>query len=290
MNHNVTTNKPYKNASDFRRALEQRLQNIASLDGIDLQRLRRQVALERLLARIFQKEDTTLILKGGYALEIRLENARATKDLDFMLSSSEGLTTDNLESSIYKILLKKSQIDLGDHFEFLVRRSTLELEGPPLGGARYSVEARMDRRPFVRFNVDVAAGDPIVAPIEWKTGQDWLTFAGLDPANIALISRVQHFAEKYHAYTRPRGERDNSRMKDLVDLVILIELEGIDVNKTIHAINEVFSLYNTHPIPDKVPMPPEKWKEGFSIFAANVSFKKTLDEAYQILCEFLGSH
>ena len=46
--------KKYKSATDFRNSLEQRLKTIAKETGQDLQRIRRKVAFDRLLARIFQ--------------------------------------------------------------------------------------------------------------------------------------------------------------------------------------------------------------------------------------------
>ena len=46
--------KRYATAAAFRRALEDRLQDIAGKESVDLQRLRRQVAFDRLLARLFQ--------------------------------------------------------------------------------------------------------------------------------------------------------------------------------------------------------------------------------------------
>ena len=46
--------KRYATATAFRRALEDRLQDISRKEGVDLQRLRRQVAFDRLLARLFQ--------------------------------------------------------------------------------------------------------------------------------------------------------------------------------------------------------------------------------------------
>ena len=45
--------KKYATAAAFRRALEDRLQDIAGKESVDLQRLRRQVAFDRLLARLF---------------------------------------------------------------------------------------------------------------------------------------------------------------------------------------------------------------------------------------------
>ena len=74
---------PYSAPQDFRNALEARLRNSAHSRGTDLQRLRRRVAFERLLARLFTQEDPPWILKGGYALELRLgDQARSTLDLD----------------------------------------------------------------------------------------------------------------------------------------------------------------------------------------------------------------
>ena len=57
----------YSTAKAFRVALEARLKQIANNEHIDLQRLRRLVAFDRLLARIFQSQEKRWILKGGYA-------------------------------------------------------------------------------------------------------------------------------------------------------------------------------------------------------------------------------
>ncbi|MFQ5340904.1 MAG: hypothetical protein ACE5F6_05095 [Anaerolineae bacterium] len=70
---------PYDTPYAFRAALEARLRNIAQEHGTDLQRLRRRVAFDRLLARLFAQEDPPWLLKGGFALEMRLKDrARST--------------------------------------------------------------------------------------------------------------------------------------------------------------------------------------------------------------------
>src|SRR5258708_3758943 len=74
----MTTN--FKSATDFRKSLEARLKNLATSDN--LQRLRRKVAFDRLLARLFTSEKQQFFLKGGYAMELRIKTARATKDID----------------------------------------------------------------------------------------------------------------------------------------------------------------------------------------------------------------
>jgi hypothetical protein len=50
-----------------------------------------------------------------------------------------------------------------------------------------------------------------------------LAFADIASLKIPVISVEQHFAEKIHAYTLPRVSGFNSRVKDLVDLVLLIQ-------------------------------------------------------------------
>jgi len=73
----------YTSATAFRAALETRLPQQAGGSQTSLGRLRRRVAFERLLARLFGEEASPWLLKGGYALELRLgDTARATRDLD----------------------------------------------------------------------------------------------------------------------------------------------------------------------------------------------------------------
>jgi hypothetical protein len=80
--------KRYATAAAFRRALEDKLKDIAGKEGVDLQRLRRQVAFDRLLARLFQVGPPLAlpwVLKGGYAMELRIKSARTTKDIDLTM-------------------------------------------------------------------------------------------------------------------------------------------------------------------------------------------------------------
>ena len=87
----------YANAQSFRQALNDHLANLARAQGLERSRLQRRVAFERFLARVSQQVGERLILKGGYALELRLGwRARATVDLDFaapFLSGAELLET-----------------------------------------------------------------------------------------------------------------------------------------------------------------------------------------------------
>src|SRR5262245_40787091 len=82
----------YQTARAFRAALEERLNQLAREWGNDLMRLRRQVAFDRLLARLFAEPDPPWLLKGGYAFELRLGvHARTTKDIDLSIPAPSRL-------------------------------------------------------------------------------------------------------------------------------------------------------------------------------------------------------
>ena len=89
----MAAQRQYATAGAFRTALEARLNEGARRDGVDLHRLRRQVAFDRLLARMFDSSQPVRdgwVLKGGYALEMRFHMARSTKDLDLTVRSAHG--------------------------------------------------------------------------------------------------------------------------------------------------------------------------------------------------------
>lgn len=58
-------NKTFTSPANFRQSLEQRLQKVAKDTGADLQRIRRKVAFERFLARLFSTEPYPWVLIRG---------------------------------------------------------------------------------------------------------------------------------------------------------------------------------------------------------------------------------
>ena len=96
--------KSYKTAGAFRTALETRLQMRARTEATDLQRLRRQVAFDRFLARMFSKGPKAAypwLLKGGYAMELRMHAARTTKDIERSGKEGRGSSRDATGSRRY---------------------------------------------------------------------------------------------------------------------------------------------------------------------------------------------
>jgi len=223
----------YASATAFRVALEDRLKRLAQEENIDLQRVRRQAAFDRLLCRLFAKPDGPWLLKGGYAMELRLKTARTTRDMDIALKQLPMPTRDwdANASTVLEALREVGLLDLGDFFTFVFGDAVQDLDAAPYGGARFPVDARLAGRSFVRFHLDVSTGDVLREPYESLAGRDWLGFAGVASATFRAVSPEEQFAEKLHAYTLPRVGRENTRVKDLVDLVLLIERAGMNTSR-----------------------------------------------------------
>jgi hypothetical protein len=182
------------------------LKRTSQADQIDVNRLRRQVSFDRLLARLFREESAPWVLKGGYALELRFKAARSTVDIDLTVQRVEATTTTeggDTNRVVREMLQSVADIPLGDWFEYMIGPPVMDLTAAPYGGARYPVEARMDARIFARFHLDAGIGDVVIQPLETIECRDRLSFAGIERSRVRMISREQQFAEKIHAYTLP---------------------------------------------------------------------------------------
>ncbi len=281
---------PYDTPQAFRAALEARLRNIAQREGTDLQRLQRRVAFERLLARLFVAEDPPWLLKGGYALELRFrDRARSTLDLDLsvpdlarLTPSSSEYADNQIDAQVREQLQIAAEHDLGDGFQFRIRLP--KRTGLPGGGTRFAIEARLAGRVFVRFHLDMGLGDAVLDPPEWVESSILLDFAGIPAARVALYPLAQQIAEKIHAYTFPWQDRDNTRVKDLVDLVLLTQLEQPDPEHVMRALAATFEARGTHRLPLKLPTPPRDWTESYADLAEKLGLQaRTLAQAYVYL-------
>lgn len=283
--------KRYASATAFRVALESRLKVLAQAEGLDLQRLRRQVAFDRLLGRLFAEPEAPWLLKGGYAMELRLNTARTTRDIDLALrrlpvasADWEANVPDVLES-----LREAGNQNLHDFFTFVIGSAMQDLDAAPYGGARFPVDARLAGRTFAKFHLDVSTGDVLRGPYESLSGRDWLEFAGIASATFPAVSPEEQFAEKLHAYTLPRTGRENTRVKDLVDLVLLIGRVRLNTSRLPQAIRETFQRRKTHEIPSKLLPPPASWSGPLSAMATECRLEPDLDKLFSEVAQFFST-
>jgi hypothetical protein len=277
--------RQYATATAFRVALESRLKTMGQTEGIDLQRLRRQVSFDRLLARFFSEQNPPWLLKGGYAMELRIRTARTTKDVDLSLPADSA---PGRKGRILELLQSSAAEDLNDFFVFTIGQQLMGLDAAPEGGARYPVTASLAGRIFTKFHLDVGIGDAAIQPTESLEGRDWLGFAGINQAKFVAISKEQQFAEKLHVYTLPRLQGTNSRVKDLVDMALLLRLETLDKERLKDAIRTTFLLRNTHEFPAHLPNPPEAWEIPYKSLAAECNLEWSLEKTVDMLRAYIA--
>ena len=278
--------KKYNTPHAFLMAINDRLKTISEKEKIPIVRLRRHLAFDRLLTRLFKVSKCPWVLKGGYAMELRIKRARATKDIDLAMFEHLISSKDpkKRSSAIHELLVSAADLDCNDFFTFEISQSSMELLGPPEGGSRFPVNSILDGRTFARFRIDIGMGDAYIRPLEKLKSRDWLGFANIKAISFPTISKEQQFAEKFHAYTM--SGRDNSRVKDLVDIVLLIQKGKMSKSKVKESIIKVFQIHNVPEIPLKLLPPPPSWPRTFSKLANECKMNVTIDEAFQELVSF----
>jgi hypothetical protein len=271
----------YGSGASFRRALEDRLRAQSLQTGAPLVRLRKMVIFDRFLVRLIKDQPNAWVLKGGLALQLRLGNqARTTKDIDVLRITPH--------EDIHQALVHAALLDLGDWFQFEVEQPTAEISAEPAGGARFQVQGLLDERRFETFHVDVGWGDPLIEPVETLTTPALLAFADIPPTEIPCYPLTQQVAEKVHAYTRPRATGESSRVKDLVDLLLIAGLRQMDGQVLHQAMQATFDTRRTHALPLHLPDPPSTWVAPFRRLAEETGLgTRTLTDAGEAAHRFL---
>ena len=258
---NAMLPRSYATPEAFRHSLEQRVRSSAGGGG--MARFRQVLVFDRFLARMFRHFGDRAILKGGVVLELRLERARTTRDVDIRLSGpSDNLLVD---------LQRAGRIDLGDFLSFIVEpdrvHPTIEGDGMIYDGLRFRVQGQLAGKVYAGpFGLDVGFGDVLTEPPETVLGSDFLAFAGVERARHRIYPRVVHIAEKLHAYTLPRPT-ENSRVKDLPDLALLAQIGPLESAGVRKAIEATFAFRKTHPLPAALPSPPASWAMRYAKMA-----------------------
>ena len=278
----------YDTPAALRTALETRLGTLARESGVDLERLRRRAAFERLLVRLELGAPGRWIVKGGMALEVRLGNrARSTRDLDLALrdAAEDGQVVRDL-------LIDCLSLDAdGDGFEFRVGApGGISADDAGRLGWRFPVETRLGGRRFASVRVDVVARAEEIARTQRVALPGIMTFAGLPRHEVEVVDPEQHFAEKMHALTRSYGDRENSRVRDLPDLVLLIEDGLTPTPDLLTVVSDLFTQRATHELPLHLPDRPHSWRATYPASARDMDVSAaTLDEAMVVVRSFWTS-
>lgn len=271
----------YETPHALRTALEQRLRNRSADTGVGLDRLRRRVVFERIVARLEAAEPGRWVLKGGMALEVRLhDDARLTKDIDLGLRDEIEDAADLQERLVDALAVDQD----GDGFELLA--SYPEVLGADGGGHltwRVKVAARLAGRPFGGIQVDISPRAHELVATDRLPLPNSLDFAGVPATVVEIVDVHRHAAEKFHAMLRDYGDRENSRVRDLVDLVLLIEHDLLTAPAVAAAASEVWAERDGVEPPRELPALPDSWPGRYERVAAEQELDSETFTAAQAL-------
>lgn len=271
----------YETARALRQSIEHRMRLTA---GLDVQRARRHIVFERLLARLVNAHPARWVVKGGFALEVRLpERARVTRDIDLAVALDEA-TTESVRGLVLDALARDPD---GDRFAFALIeiRALQPLDAGRLGW-RLSLRADLDGRRFEAVTADIVARTTEDGRTDRCALRSSLRFAGVPDLEIDLVDLDHHFAEKLAAYTEDRGVRENTRVKDLTDMVLLVET-GFEPTRRLRDVADVIFEARGERAPAVLPLPPASWGEIYAAQAAEVRLGAVaLTDAHELVQRF----
>jgi hypothetical protein len=272
----------YATAEALRAAIESRLLARSRDEGLDLDRLRRGVVFERVLTRLDANDPGGWVLKGGAGMELRFrDRARTTKDLDLVLRAIRP-SGDEARDRLIEAL--DQDLD-GDRFRFAVGPAQALAEEPGRARAyRFHLDGLLAGRTFAALRIDVVPRAEELQQTERMDLPGALAFAAVPTRSIEIVTSNQQFAEKLHALTRDYGGEQSSRLRDLLDIVLLLENSALDEPTLREVVDAVFAARGSHPVPQRPPDVPESWRSAYPTQAGTLRLNATsLDAAVAVL-------
>jgi len=247
---------------------------------------RNEVAYRRLIARLFALSPDGWVLRGGYAMILRLDPNRTSNDIDVAYVRAAGE-----QATALRELERAMPLDLGDFFTFEAVRVG---QATPERARRVTVRCRLGAREFATFRVDLAAPDRDV-PMERLA--ELPPLVGVDQVDgtppILVIAWPQQIAEKACAMFESHEGIRSSRARDLADISLIAQqIDGIEGNELIAAVRSEEERRRTRSLPGGLParlmLAPEQeaeWRIMFPSAARNAPIQ--FDEALETSQRFL---
>lgn len=256
----------YDTPQALRTALEARIRNESAASATSPDRLRRRVIFQRIVTRLQRAEPGRWVLKGGMAMEVRLQDAaRLTKDLDL------GLRVANVDPGELRDRLIEAlrRDDDGDGFRFAVGVPARMTED---GGGhltwRLAVEVELAGRRFGAIKLDISPRAYELEATDTVTLPNALDFAGFATVDIEILDVHRHAAEKLHGMLKDFGERENSRVRDLADLMLMLDAGLLTAMRLAAVVTDVWAERDAVVPPAAFPQLPLSWPGRYERLAA----------------------
>ena len=233
--------------------------------------LRRHLAYDRFLARVFTSEPDRWLLKGGVALLARIPDARHSKDLDIAFAGNLDQAADAVSAA--------AAIDLGDFFISTIGAVKAVLTGPT-PGVRLPVDTRIGPKPFGSFHIDVVLENGMTTAPDSVEPLSPIRIEGLVRVQYRTYPLVDHLADKHAAMIETHNGRSSTRYRDLVDIVEIAATHHLDAKPLSVALFTKYAL-RALSAPSHFKSPGADWPEGYAAVAKTVPAlaQQTFEEA-----------
>lgn len=277
----MADDRAYGSPAAFRRALTDKLENVAKGSRWSLPQLQRQMAYDRLLERLY-RVDQSWIVKGAAALLARDLGVRATIDIDVF----RNIARDTAERELRDAAAK----DIRDWFRFEIAAPRAVRDGA--AGTRLPAKAYIGTTVWAAFPVDLLGsevtmtGEPESVPALAR-----VVMPCIEQHGYRAYPLVDHVADKVAATFDRYGDTQapSTRYKDLVDLVAIITETPVTAQAQTAALaSEARRRRITLPLRFDVPAR-DLWERGYAAEAGRSLLRlgRTLDEALATVRPFL---
>lgn len=273
--------RSYGSPAAFRRALTDKLREMAKTGRWSLPQLQRQIAYDRLLERLYLVDDGWIV-KGATALLARDLGVRETIDVDLYRSTALEVAEAELRQA--------AQQDIGDWFRFEIGpRQTLTAGAV---GVRLPVTAAVGVTVWCSFRVDLVGAEVhLTGQPERVPALARVAMPDLQQHGYVVYPLVDHIADKVAAIlqTYGAGHVPSTRYKDLVDLVAIVSEASVKAAQQYDALRSEanrrgIDLPAAFSVPDR-----ELWEKGYAAEAGRslLDTALTLDDALAVVTPFL---
>lgn len=199
--------------------------------GERVNQLRRDVGFHAAFRRLSHPTSQgAWVIKGGVALQLRLDRSRPSKDIDITWM---GEAIDRVvELDALRTALER---DEGDFFTFELVTAGEHVD--EAGALVVPVVARLGGRHFERFSIDLAPAREGVEFDEVPTVSAPLGIEQLGEARVRLLQVELQVADKLCAIHEVRRGEPSSRWRDLADVAMIAQqIDDVDGHRLVEAL------------------------------------------------------
>lgn len=242
----------------------------------------REVLRDRLLVRLFSEGCERFALKGGSGMLARIPDARATRDIDLISTSEESV--EQVMADFERLIAR----DMGDLFRF-------EVEGfeEALDDNGY---ARLLKIKCLTF-IGAAEKDPVMIDLSldgemtdlpvFIVPLNRIEIPGFATADYLVYPLVDQVADKLCAMVELHNGYPSSRVKDLVDVMLVLAHEDVNCVRMRRALATEAEKRGLAPL--KAVEPPSFWRSLYPAQAKKTALPQdfvNFDFAVTLLAAF----